>query len=70
MIVRGVPNKDQTRAWSNRAVPRESMVALVGINMTILENRSTTTRIESMPADSGKPVMKSIDTISHGYEGI
>ena len=45
------------------------VVLLQGINSTSFEKRSTTTRIESNPFDSGKSVVKSAVTSVHGMSG-
>lgn len=37
-----------------------------GIQTAYLENRSTTTKMELMPCTLGSPLMKSMDTDSHG----
>ena len=47
-----------------------SSVSLCGTKCAIFEKRSTTTRMESYPSESGSLVIKSIDTSCHGLDGV
>ena len=50
-------------------VPKPEMALEHGIKCAILVNRSTTTKMESCPSQSGKSVIKSIEMDDHGRSG-
>ncbi len=53
-----------------RASSGASMVLMVGMNRAILVRRSTTTRMQSNPSESGRPSMKSIESEFQGCSGM
>ncbi|WZZ71362.1 hypothetical protein YC2023_082732 [Brassica napus] len=69
-MVRGTPCKRTTSLKKRSAVWLASFVLVHGMKCAILENLSTTTKIESLCSILGKPSTKSIDRSTHGVIGI
>ena len=67
MILSGSPNRRKSVSCKIFAVPSASMVLLQGVRITpFVRPWSTTTKIESKLLDSGRSVMKSVDTWAKG----
>src|SRR6516225_8229943 len=66
----GKPWSRQMFQRKRRAISGASAVVLVGEKCAILEKRSTTTRMASLPeGETGRPTMKSMEMDSQGREG-
>jgi hypothetical protein len=55
---------------NNLAKSKVVVIVLVGTIFTNLDNRSTTTKMASIPFHSSSWFMNSMDTLSHGLLGI
>ncbi len=61
----------QTHMSKNSIAINDAMVFVwVGANLANFENTCTTTKMASIPFHFGKHVIKSIETLSNGFEGI